>query len=307
MLKLSRRTLLKNVCAAAALLNLSPGVLLAADRARIMKKIPKTGEALAVMGLGTSGTFDVDAGDLGETELYALMQAFFANGGQLIDSSPMYGNAETVIGKLLKQIRNKGGLFAATKVWTDGKEAGIAQMNASMNKMGVSVMDLMQIHNLRDWRTHLQTLRDWKDQGKIRYIGITTSHGRAHAELEAVMQSEPLDFVQFSYNIEDRAAERRLLPIALDRGIAVLINRPFQRGGLFGAIRGKALPGWAAEFDCASWGQFFLKFAASHPAATCVIPATAKLKHMLDNMAAGHGRLPDETMRRRMIQYMESL
>ena len=307
MLKLSRRTLLKNVCAAAALLNLSPGVLLAADRARIMKKIPKTGEALAVMGLGTSGTFDVDAGDLGETELYALMQAFFANGGQLIDSSPMYGNAETVIGKLLKQTRNKGGLFAATKVWTDGKEAGIAQMNASMNKMGVSVMDLMQIHNLRDWRTHLQTLRDWKDQGKIRYIGITTSHGRAHAELEAVMQSEPLDFVQFSYNIEDRAAERRLLPIALDRGIAVLINRPFQRGGLFGAVRGKALPGWAAEFDCASWGQFFLKFAASHPAATCVIPATAKLKHMLDNMAAGHGRLPDETMRRRMIQYMESL
>ena len=307
MLKLSRRTLLKNVCAAAALLNLSPGVLLAADRARIMKKIPKTGEALAVMGLGTSGTFDVDAGDLGETELYALMQAFFDNGGQLIDSSPMYGNAETVIGKLLKQIRNKGGLFAATKVWTDGKEAGIAQMNASMNKMGVSVMDLMQIHNLRDWRTHLQTLRDWKDQGKIRYIGITTSHGRAHAELEAVMQSEPLDFVQFSYNIEDRAAERRLLPIALDRGIAVLINRPFQRGGLFGAVRGKALPGWAAEFDCASWGQFFLKFAASHPAATCVIPATAKLKHMLDNMAAGHGRLPDETMRRRMIQYMESL
>lgn len=307
MLKLSRRTLLKNVCAAAALLNLSPGVLLAADRARIMKKIPKTGEALAVMGLGTSGTFDVDAGDLGETELYALMQAFFDNGGQLIDSSPMYGNAETVIGKLLKQTRNKGGLFAATKVWTDGKEAGIAQMNASMNKMGVSVMDLMQIHNLRDWRTHLQTLRDWKDQGKIRYIGITTSHGRAHAELEAVMQSEPLDFVQFSYNIEDRAAERRLLPIALDRGIAVLINRPFQRGGLFGAVRGKALPGWAAEFDCASWGQFFLKFAASHPAATCVIPATAKLKHMLDNMAAGHGRLPDETMRRRMIQYMESL
>ena len=263
MLKLSRRTLLKNVCAAAALLNLSPGVLLAAGRARIMKKIPKTGEALAVMGLGTSGTFDVDAGDLGETELYALMQAFFDNGGQLIDSSPMYGNAETVIGKLLKQTRNKGGLFAATKVWTDGKEAGIAQMNASMNKMGVSVMDLMQIHNLRDWRTHLQTLRDWKDQGKIRYIGITTSHGRAHAELEAVMQSEPLDFVQFSYNIEDRAAERRLLPIALDRGIAVLINRPFQRGGLFGAVRGKALPGWAAEFDCASWGQFFLKFAAS--------------------------------------------
>ena len=307
MLKLSRRSLLKNVCAAAALLNLSPGVLLAADRTRITKKIPKTGEPLAVMGLGTSQTFDVDAGDLGETELPAVMQAFFDNGGQLIDSSPMYGNAETVIGELLKSTGNKDGLFAATKVWTDGKEAGIAQMNASMKKMGVSVMDLMQIHNLRDWRVHLQTLRDWKDRGKIRYIGITTSHGRAHAELEAVMQSEPMDFVQFSYNIEDRAAERRLLPIALDKGIAVLINRPFQRGGLFRAVRGKALPGWAAEFDCASWGQFFLKFAASHPAATCVIPATAKLTHMLDNMAAGHGRLPDENLRRRMIQYMESL
>ena len=219
----------------------------------------------------------------------------------------MYGNAETVIGELLGATKNRDGLFAATKVWTYGRESGIEQMNASMQKMGVSVMDLMQIHNLRDWQVHLKTLREWKEQGKIRYIGMTTSHGRAHAELESVMKSEPLDFVQFSYNIDNRVAEQRLLPVAADNGIAVLINRPFQRGSLFRVAKGKSLPQWATEFDCTSWGQFFLKFAASHPAVTCVIPATSKLKHMLDNMAAGFGRLPDNEMRQRMIRHMESL
>ena len=307
MLKLSRRAVLKTLCATATLLNMSPNLLLAASRDRIMKKIPKTSEMLAVMGLGTSRTFDVDVNDIKSTELYAVIQAFFDNGGQLIDSSPMYGNAETVIGELLGATKNRDGLFAATKVWTYGRESGIEQMNASMQKMGVSVMDLMQIHNLRDWQVHLKTLREWKEQGKIRYIGMTTSHGRAHAELESVMKSEPLDFVQFSYNIDNRVAEQRLLPVAADNGIAVLINRPFQRGSLFRVAKGKSLPQWATEFDCTSWGQFFLKFAASHPAVTCVIPATSKLKHMLDNMAAGFGRLPDNEMRQRMIRHMESL
>jgi diketogulonate reductase-like aldo/keto reductase len=232
------------------------------------------------------------------------MQAFFDRGGQLIDSSPMYGNAESVTGALLEQVKNRQGLFTATKVWTNGKDEGMRQMQRSMERMGVDTIDLMQIHNLRDWRVHIETLVDWKAHGKIRYIGITTSHGRYHKDLEKIMQQLPLDFVQFSYNIMDRAAEQRLLPIARERGIATLINRPFQRGSLFRLVKGESLPEWAAEIDCASWGQFFLKFIASHPGVTCIIPATSKLKHMVDNMAAGYGRLPDESTRQRMIEYL---
>ncbi len=198
-------------------------------------------------------------------------------------------------------------LFAATKVWTDGEEAGIRQMENSLRKWGLRRFDLMQIHNLRDWRTHLKTLQEWKAEGKIRYLGITTSHGRFHRELLEILRSEPLDFVQFSYNIEDRSAEERLLPLAAERGLAVLINRPYQRGELFRKVKGKALPEWAAEFGCTSWGQFFLKFIASHPAVTCVIPATADPRHMRDNMAAGFGRLPDAAMRKRMLAYFASL
>jgi diketogulonate reductase-like aldo/keto reductase len=212
-----------------------------------------------------------------------------------------------VVGELLKTTRNRKALFAATKVWIDGKQNGIDQMRKSLRLMGVSVMDLMQIHNLRDWKTHLPTLRQWKAEGKIRYIGITTSHGRSHTELMQIMRSEDLDFVQFTYNIEDRTVEDSLLPLAADRRMATLINRPFQRGGLFSKVRGNALPEWAAEFDCGSWGNFFLKFVISHPAVTCVIPATSKVSHMKDNMAAGFGGLPDSTMRKRMVQYVESL
>ena len=219
----------------------------------------------------------------------------------------MYGNAEAVIGALLKQVTGKQKQFAATKVWTDGRQNGIDQMNTSMTRMGVKVMDLMQIHNLRDWQTHLQTIREWKRQGRIRYTGITTSHGRAHAELAQVLKTEQLDFVQFTYNIENRSAEQTLFPIVRDRGIATLINVPFQRGGLFSKVKGRPLPDWAAEFDCASWAQFFLKFIGSHPDVTCIIPATTKLKHMVDNMAAGYGRLPDAVMRKRMIEYMERI
>lgn len=219
----------------------------------------------------------------------------------------MYGNAESVTGALLEQVKNRQGLFTATKVWTNGKDEGMRQMQRSMERMGVDTIDLMQIHNLRDWRVHIETLVDWKAQGKIRYIGITTSHGRFHKDLEKIMQQLPLDFVQFSYNIMDRAAEQRLLPIAQERGIATLINRPFQRGSLFRQVKGESLPEWAAEIDCASWGQFFLKFIASHPGVTCIIPATSKLKHMVDNMAAGYGRLPDESTRQRMIEYLEWL
>lgn len=303
----SRRKFLKTTGAASLLCGLAPARIAAMEPGVVKKPIPSSGEMLSVIGLGTSRTFDVDAGGAAQSPLLGVMQAFFDRGGQLIDSSPMYGSAEAVTGSLLNAVSNKSGLFTATKVWTRGKNEGIEQMQQSMRRLGVEQIDLMQIHNLVDWRTHIDTLQEWKAQGKIRYLGITTSHGRDHAELETIMQQQTLDFVQFSYNILDRGVERRLLPLALERGIATLINRPYQRGSLFRRVRNESLPDWASDIDCASWGQFFLKFIAAHPAVTCIIPATSKLKHMLDNMAAGYGRLPDEAMRRRMIKYVESL
>ena len=304
---MTRRHFLKSTAAASLLCSLVPGYLDAADSAVIKKTIPSTGESLSVIGLGTSRTFNVDSSTAANSPLLEVMQAFFDNGGQLVDSSPMYGSAEAVTGALLEQVSNKQNLFTATKVWINGKSEGIDQMKQSMRRMGVDRIDLMQIHNLRDWQTHIDTLVEWKAQGKIRYIGITTSHGRYHGELEKLLQQLPLDFVQFSYNILDRDVEQRLLPIAADKGIATLINRPYQRGGLFRKVRGQSLPEWAAEFDCTSWGQFFLKFIVSHPDVTCVIPATSKLKHMVDNMTAGYGRLPDEATRTRMIKTIESI
>jgi diketogulonate reductase-like aldo/keto reductase len=309
--RISRRTFLGSLAAALATAWLVPPGLLAGDKAAIgqtalRKTIPATGETLPVIGLGTSRTFDISR-DADLSGLAEVLRTFFAKGGELVDSSPMYGEAERVIGELLNRVGNRDKLFAATKVWTDGEQAGIRQMEDSLQKWGISRFDLMQIHNLRDWRTHLKTLRGWKTEGKIRYIGITTSHGRNHRELAEILRNESLDFVQFSYNIEDRTAEERLLPLAADRGVAVLVNRPFQRGELFRKVKGQTLPDWAAEFDCASWGQFFLKFIVSHPVVTCVIPATSKVHHLQDNMAAGVGRLPDTAMRKRMLDYFASL
>lgn len=287
-------------------LSLSPLLSISAAQAgdHLRKAIPVSGEMLPVIGLGTSRTFDVGGDSVQRSALQSVLQQFFDAGGSLIDSSPMYGNAEQVTGDLLAGMKTKPTLFAATKVWTDGREQGVTQMNRSFDRMGVKVMDLMQIHNLRDWQLHLKTLREWKEQGRIRYIGITTSHGRDHQELEEVLKKERFDFVQLSYNILDRAVEERLLPLAADRGIAVLANRAFQRGAVFSKVKGQQLPPWAAEFGCASWGQFFLKFVVSHPAVTCTIPATSKLRHMVDNMAAGLGELPDEKTRQKMIALM---
>jgi diketogulonate reductase-like aldo/keto reductase len=309
--RISRRTFVGSLAAALAAAWLNPPGLLAGDKAAIgqtalRKSIPATGETLPVIGLGTSRTFDISR-DADLSGLAEVLRTFFAKGGELVDSSPMYGEAERVIGELLNRVGNRDKLFAATKVWTDGEQAGIRQMEDSLQKWGISRFDLMQIHNLRDWRTHLKTLRGWKTEGKIRYIGITTSHGRNHGELAEILRNESLDFVQFSYNIEDRSAEERLLPLAADRGVAVLVNRPFQRGELFRKVKGQTLPDWAAEFDCASWGQFFLKFIVSHPVVTCVIPATSKVHHLQDNMAAGLGRLPDTAMRKGMLDYFASL
>ncbi len=303
---LSRRGFIKSA-AAVTLLSGLPARSIASATQAINRPIPSSGERLAVIGLGTSRTFNVSADAASLSTLQPVLQAFFDHGGQLIDSSPMYGNAEEVTGRLLQQVRNRQSLFAATKVWTWGREDGIEQMERSARRMGVERFDLMQIHNLRDWEIHIETLREWKEAGRVRYLGITTSHGRFHNELERIIRDESLDFVQFSYNIADRVAEQRLLPLAAEHGTATLINRPYQRGSLFRRVRGKPLPAWAAEFDCASWGQFFLKFIVSHPAVTCVIPATSKLKHMVDNMGAGFGRLPDPKTRTRMIELVESL
>ena len=303
-----RRDFLKLLGLLAVAGPMTPARLLAAEsRVPVKRPIPASGEMVPVIGLGTSRTFDAGGDAARRGQLAEVLQAFFDHGGAVIDSSPMYGSAEDVVGQLLKETRNTQALFAATKVWTDGKESGVSQMEQSRRLWGVARFDLMQIHNLRDWRVHIETLKDWKAQRKIRYIGITTSHGRAHAELEQALQQERFDFAQFTYNIEERAVERRLLPLVADRGVATLINRPFGRGGLFHKVRGKALPDWAKEFDCASWAQFFLKFVVSHPAVTCAIPATSKVHHMRDNMAAGFGRLPDAGLRQRMIRYLESI
>lgn len=305
--KSDRRRFLKQVTGISAAALTWPAWLSAREATALKKAIPKTGEQLPVIGMGTSRTFDVGNDQAMRAQLKQVLQLFFDNGGAVIDSSPMYGTAEQVTGDLLRSIKNKQALFAATKVWTWGKQEGIAQMQQSSERMGVNVFDLMQIHNLRDWEVQLETLKQWKAEGKVRYIGITTSHGRSHDELEVVLENEPFDFVQFTYNIMNRTVEDRLLPMAHEHGIATLINRPFARGELFRLVKGKPLPTWASEADINSWGQFFLKFVVSHPDVTCAIPATSKPHHMQDNMAAGFGRLPDAEMRQRMITYINSL
>ncbi|MEP4486485.1 MAG: aldo/keto reductase [Halioglobus sp.] len=271
------------------------------------RAIPSSGEQIPVIGMGTSRTFDTDNDPESLAQLTEVMRLFFAAKGSIIDSSPMYGKAESRVGDVLRSMTPRPPVFAATKVWTTGKEEGIAQMQESARRMAVDTFDLIAVHNLQDWRTHLDTLKAWKSEGKVRYIGITTSHGRSHDEFIEVMRNEPIDFVQFSYNIEDRTAEQQILPTAQDRGIATMINRPYQKGSLFAKTRGKALPEMAGEIDCDSWGQFFLKFILSHPGTTSIIPATSKTHHMIDNMKANFGRVPDAGQRQEMIRLFQSL
>jgi len=273
----------------------------------IRKAIPKTGEMLPVIGMGTSRTFDAS----GDAELLARLmrvtQTFFDLGGGMIDSSPMYGASQKVLGKLLPKVNGKKNLFAATKVWIEGKEEGVEQMNASREQWGIQNFDLMQIHNLVDWENHFETLQQMKADGKIRYIGITTSHGRYHSQLSNILEKHNFDFVQLTYNIGNRDVESPLLSIAQEKGVAVIANRPYQRGDLFRHVKGKPLPAWAGDFNCTSWGQYFLKYAVSHPAVTCAIPATTKVKHMKDNMQAARGVLPTPKQRIQMVKYFESL
>jgi diketogulonate reductase-like aldo/keto reductase len=259
------------------------------------RKIPRTGEALPVIGLGTYATFDVaDAKPLVE-----VMRAFLAAGGRVVDSSPMYGRSEGVVGEVLGAL-GRPPTFLATKVWTTGKQAGIEQMTRSEKLLGARV-DLMQIHNLVDWRTQLATLREWKAAGRIRYIGVTHYQRSAFDELESLIKTERLDFVQLPYSLASRDAEERLLPAAADNQTAVLVMRPFEDGALFERVKGRPLPPWAAEIDCTSWAQLFLKFILAHPAVTCPIPATANPKHLADNVSAGVGRLPDAEQRKRLV------
>lgn len=273
----------------------------------VKKSIPKTGETLPAMGLGTWQTFDVGASKSAREPLKAVLQEFVRAGGSVIDSSPMYGKSETVTGDLAAELGVQKQIFLATKVWTSGRDAGIRQMEESFRRLRAQRLDLMQVHNLLDYHTHLKTLRVWKEQGKVRYIGVTHYTASAYEELARVLAGEELDFVQLNYSFAEREAENRLLPLAAEKRIAVLVNRPLAAGGLFSKVRGKPLPPWSKEVGCASWGQFFLKFVISHPAVTCAIPATSKVEHLIDNMQAGRGTLPDAAARERMARYVAAL
>jgi diketogulonate reductase-like aldo/keto reductase len=269
----------------------------------LMKRaIPGTNESLPAVGVGTWQTFDVSPE--GFDPLREVLKNLVEQGGSVIDSSPMYGKSEEVVGKLTNELNLNQQLFMATKVWTSGESSGIKQMNESFSLLKRKQIDLMQIHNLVDWQAHLKTLRKWKEEKKIRYIGLTHYTDSAHETLATIIRKNPVDFVQVNYNLLDRHAADSLLPLAKDLNVAVLVNRPFEEGALFDRVKGKPLPPWVAEFDCASWGQFFLKYILANPSVTCVIPGTSKVKHLLDNLGAGMGKLPDDSQRRRMEDFI---
>jgi diketogulonate reductase-like aldo/keto reductase len=263
------------------------------------RPIPSTGEEMPVVGLGTWPVFDVGSDERAREPLREILRRLLDAGARMIDSSPMYGRAEGVAGDLCADLAARPRTFLATKVWTTGRDAGIAQMRRSARLMRSEIVDLMQIHNLVDWRAHLATLRRMKEDGRIRYIGVTHYTNRGLAELAHILETEPgIDFVQCGYSLAARAAERELLPVAMARGVAVIVNQPLGQGGLLRRVHGRALPDWAGEFDCASWAQLLLKYILAEPAVTCVIPATRNPEHMSDNLAAGFGRLPDAEQRR---------
>jgi len=269
--------------------------------------IPADGHEIPVVGMGTWIQFDVGDSQSGRENVLGVLKNARKFGGKVIDTSPMYGTAERVIGELTQKTGQPDHYFYATKVWTRGQEAGIEQMQRSMRRMGRDRIDLMQIHNLIDWKTHLKTLRSWKEEGKIRYIGITHYRNSAHDQLADIIETEPVDFVQCNYSIRVPHAEQRLLKVAQDNGVAVIINRPFEGGAVFNFVRGKELPAWATDFEANNWPQFLLKFILSHPAVTCVIPGTSNPVHEIEDVKAGYGALPDSTMRQRMSDFISSL
>jgi diketogulonate reductase-like aldo/keto reductase len=300
----TRRQLLRAIGVAA---------LLAATRADaqrselLQRPIPATGELLPAVGLGTWITFNVGNDRALRDRSIAVMRAFFDGGGRLIDSSPMYGSAQDVVGEGLARLGRASAVFAADKVWIGAGTRGPAQIEASRRAWNVERFDLLQVHNLLAWQDHLPTLTAMKAGGSLRYVGITTSEGRRHREFGEIMREHPLDFVQLTYNVLDREAEARLLPLAQERRIAVIVNRPFQQGSLTRALAHQPLPGWAADIDCRSWAQVILKFIVAHPAVTCVVPATTNPAHAAQNMEAARGALPDAALRRRIIADIEKL
>jgi diketogulonate reductase-like aldo/keto reductase len=300
----SRRTALRTLAGLAALASMKPA---SADAPLIERRIPASGEILPAIGVGTWQTFDVGADAAARVALKDVLRVFAKAGGKLIDSSPMYGTSEAVVGDLLAETGLAGRLFVATKVWTSGRDEGIRQMDLSFRRLRVSRMDLMQVHNLVDVAVHTKTLEDWKAKGRVRYLGITHYTSSAYGEVERWLKTGKYDFLQINYSLAERNSEERLLPLATDKKVAVIVNRPFAEGALFRRVRGKPLPEWAREFGAASWAQFFLKWIISHPDVTCAIPGTGKPEHMLDNLAAGTGALPDAAMRERMARYLDSL
>jgi diketogulonate reductase-like aldo/keto reductase len=302
---MTRRTLLQSgaslVCAALA------GVLPVRAIEVAERTIPSSGERLPLVGLGSWITFNVGNDTAALKRCTAVMDAFFLAGGRMIDCSPMYGSSQRTIGYALQKLGYPRALFSAEKVWASDASEGPAQMRTTLTRLGTANFDLMQIHNLLAWQGHLKTLREMKANGALRYIGITTSHGRRHADIERILATEAIDFVQVTYNVLDREVEGRILPLARERGVAVIINRPFQRGALLDRVERHALPDWVAETGATSWAQFLLKFVISHPAVTCAIPATSQVAHVRENLAASVGILPDEALRKRMVDYVRQL
>lgn len=300
---LGRRTLLAGAIGLAAAATRSGE----ARAAPLTRAIPSSGEAVPLVGLGTWITFNVGRDPAALEASAAVMHAFFEGGGRMIDSSPMYASSQDTIGYGLSKLGRQDAVFSAEKVWTSSVEEGPRQIEESRREWGVKRFDLMQVHNLVAWQEHLPRLQAMKREGRLRYVGITTSEGRRHGEFVRVMEREPLDFVQVTYNVLDREVEKRILPLAQERGIAVIANRPFREKALLRALAGKPLPPWSSEIGAASWAQFVLKFIVSHPAIVCAIPATTRVDHLRENLAAASGTLPDAAMRRRMADYVAAL
>ena len=273
----------------------------------LKRAIPASGETLPVIGLGTWQVFDVGADANARAPLRDVLKTFFAAGGRMVDSSPMYGTSESVVGDLCTELSICELLFVATKVWTSGREAGIRQMETSFKRLRVEKMDLMQVHNLVDVATHTKTLADWKARGRVRFVGITHYTSSAYAEVEKWLKTGQYDFLQINYSLAERESAERLLPLARDRKVAVIVNRPFAEGAMFRRVRGKPVPEWAKQAGMATWAQYFLKWIVSHPAVTCAIPGTGRAEHLADNLGAGSGALPGEALRTRMAEHFDSL
>ncbi|WP_051496709.1 aldo/keto reductase [Halomonas sp. BC04] len=304
---LSRRRLLAGLLALAAGSALPPLTARAESGEILTREVPVTGESLPLVGLGSWITFNVGNDPALLEACTAVMAAFFADGGRMIDSSPMYGSSQATIGHALAELDAVDRVYAADKIWTSSPSEGPSQVEASRHDWGVPRFDLLQVHNLVAWERNLETLQAMKAEGEIRHVGITTSHGRRHDAIERILREAEIDFLQLTYNIVDREAEERLLPLARERGIGVIANRPFQQKRLIRRLEGKPLPEWAAEIDAGTWAQFILKFIISHPAVSCAIPATTRVEHVRENLATAREPLPDAELRQRMADYVQAL